>query len=58
MTIPKDQPIIIIKNLRICGDCHPVIKFLSKMTGRVIKVSDANRWHEFKDGKCSCGDYF
>ncbi|XP_050232115.1 pentatricopeptide repeat-containing protein At4g30700 [Mercurialis annua] len=48
----------IIKNLRVCLDCHTATKFISKITGRVIVVRDANRFHHFKDGVCSCGDYW
>ncbi|KAF8033735.1 hypothetical protein BT93_C0100 [Corymbia citriodora subsp. variegata] len=48
----------IIKNLRVCPDCHTATKFISKITGRDIVVRDANRFHHFKDGICSCGDYW
>lgn len=48
----------IIKNLRVCLDCHTATKFISKITERVIIVRDANRFHHFKDGVCSCGDYW
>lgn len=48
----------IIKNLRVCLDCHTATKFISKVTGRVIVVRDANRFHHFKGGVCSCGDYW
>ncbi|XP_048601257.1 pentatricopeptide repeat-containing protein At4g30700-like [Brassica napus] len=48
----------IIKNLRVCLDCHAVTKLISKITDRVIVVRDANRFHHFKDGVCSCGDYW
>eukprot|EP01018_Ginkgo_biloba_P031908 Gb_25357 [translate_table: standard] len=51
-------PIRIIKNLRVCGDCHSAIKFISKIYMRDIVVRDANRFHHFKDGRCSCGDYW
>ncbi|KAB1211975.1 hypothetical protein CJ030_MR6G022922 [Morella rubra] len=48
----------IIKNLRVCLDCHNATKFISKITERVIVVRDANRFHHFKDGICSCGDFW
>lgn len=48
----------IIKNLRICGDCHNAIKIMSKIVGRELIVRDNKRFHHFKDGKCSCGDYW
>nr|GMD48810.1 pentatricopeptide repeat-containing protein At2g27610-like [Ipomoea batatas] len=51
-------PIQIVKNLRVCGDCHTVIKIISKIEGRDIVVRDSNRFHHFKQGLCSCGDYW
>eukprot|EP01018_Ginkgo_biloba_P006955 Gb_01588 [translate_table: standard] len=48
----------VVKNLRVCGDCHIATKFISKIVGREIIVRDANRFHHFKDGQCSCGDYW
>ena len=51
-------PIHISKNLRVCTDCHTATKFISKITGREIVARDANRFHHFKDGLCSCGDYW
>ena len=48
----------IMKNLRVCGDCHTVTKLISKLTKREIIVRDAKRFHHFKDGECSCGDYW
>ena len=55
---PEHTPIRIIKNLRVCGDCHTFCKLVSAITGRVIIVRDANRFHHFKEGACSCGDYW
>ncbi|CAK7346182.1 unnamed protein product [Dovyalis caffra] len=51
-------PLQVIKNLRICRDCHAVIKFISSFEKREIFVRDTNRFHRFKDGVCSCGDYW
>ncbi|KAL3620858.1 hypothetical protein CASFOL_035770 [Castilleja foliolosa] len=48
----------VTKNLRICGDCHTAIKFISRIYDREIIVRDVNRFHHFKDGSCSCGDYW
>eukprot|EP01018_Ginkgo_biloba_P022118 Gb_05942 [translate_table: standard] len=48
----------VIKNLRVCGDCHTAFKFISDIVNREIVVRDANRFHHFKDGQCSCGDYW
>ncbi|ONK72179.1 uncharacterized protein A4U43_C04F16600 [Asparagus officinalis] len=52
------EPILVVKNLRICGDCHTAIKFISRITGREITVRDAHRYHCFREGSCSCGDYW
>eukprot|EP01018_Ginkgo_biloba_P002796 Gb_01184 [translate_table: standard] len=51
-------PIRITKNLRVCSDCHSATKFISKIVEREIIVRDAKRFHHFKDGMCSCGDYW
>eukprot|EP01018_Ginkgo_biloba_P014934 Gb_01648 [translate_table: standard] len=56
--IPAGAPIRIVKNLRVCGDCHTATKFISKIVDREIVVRDTNRFHHFKDGFCSCGDYW
>nr|POE61735.1 pentatricopeptide repeat-containing protein [Quercus suber] len=58
IAIPPGVPIRITKNLRICGDCHSAIKFISGIVGREIIVRDNNRFHQFRDGQCSCGDYW
>ncbi|KAL5580914.1 hypothetical protein UlMin_013356 [Ulmus minor] len=52
------ETIRISKNLRLCEDCHSVTKFISKFTSREIVVRDVNRFHHFRDGVCSCGDYW
>ncbi|KAL4558082.1 hypothetical protein LXL04_036278 [Taraxacum kok-saghyz] len=54
----RKREIRVMKNLRICGDCHTAIKFMSKCCGRVIVVRDNSRFHRFEDGKCSCSDYW
>ncbi|XP_059306589.1 putative pentatricopeptide repeat-containing protein At3g08820 [Lycium ferocissimum] len=56
-TKPSDV-IRIIKNLRICGDCHTFFKLVSKITEREIILRDNNRFHCFLNGSCSCGDYW
>ncbi|KAL3749126.1 hypothetical protein ACJRO7_010252 [Eucalyptus globulus] len=48
----------IIKNLRICEDCHTFMKLISKEYRREIIVRDRTRFHHFKDGICSCRDYW
>ena len=56
-TAPR-SPLTIKKNLRMCGDCHTVTKFIAKLEEREITVRDKSRFHVFKDGKCSCNDYY
>ncbi|XP_078433657.1 pentatricopeptide repeat (PPR) superfamily protein [Wolffia australiana] len=52
------EAIRVVKNLRICGDCHLFMKFMSKISGREIVVRDNNRFHCFSNGLCSCSDYW
>ncbi|CAN4108617.1 unnamed protein product [Withania somnifera] len=54
----EQKPIRIFKNLRVCGDCHNVMKFISVAEGREITIRDSNRFHHIKDGLCSCNDYW
>lgn len=55
---PPGSSIRILKNLRVCGDCHTVFKFICSIVKREIIVRDANRFHHFKDGECSCRDFW
>ncbi|CDP10374.1 unnamed protein product [Coffea canephora] len=48
----------IVKNLRVCGNCHSATKLISKIFNREIIARDRNRFHHFKDGCCSCMDYW
>lgn len=48
----------IVKNLRVCKDCHSFTKFISKVYNREIVVRDRVRFHHFKNGLCSCKDYW
>lgn len=58
ISTPARTPLRIIKNLRVCGDCHNAIKIMSRIVGRELIVRDNKRFHHFKDGACSCGDYW
>ncbi|KAF4401501.1 hypothetical protein G4B88_001695 [Cannabis sativa] len=58
LTRKSELPIRIMKNLRVCGDCHSAFKYISKIVGRKIVLRDSNRFHHFDDGQCSCGDYW
>lgn len=48
----------ILKNLKVCVDCHSWIKIVSRVIKREIICRDAKRFHHFRDGSCSCGDYW
>jgi hypothetical protein len=54
----SSSPLRIGKNLRMCGDCHNATKFLSRIIGKDVIVRDANRFHTFHNGSCSCKDHF
>ncbi|GMP87681.1 hypothetical protein CsSME_00039953 [Camellia sinensis var. sinensis] len=58
MNTPEGVPIRVMKNLHVCGDCHVAIKYISEIQNREIIVRDASGFHHFKDGKCSCADYW
>ncbi|XP_020261626.1 putative pentatricopeptide repeat-containing protein At3g49142 [Asparagus officinalis] len=53
-----ETPIRITMNLRTCGDCHHAAKLISSISKREIILRDSNRFHHFKHGVCSCGDYW
>ncbi|MBA0593872.1 hypothetical protein Gorai_010800 [Gossypium raimondii] len=58
LSLPASAPIRIMKNLRICGDCHSFMKHASSSTQREIIVRDINRFHHFRKGRCSCCDFW
>ena len=58
MNTPAETPIRIMKNLRICEDCHSAFKLISAIVNREIVVRDRNRFHCFNDNSCSCRDYW
>ncbi|KFK25563.1 hypothetical protein AALP_AA8G131100 [Arabis alpina] len=51
-------PIKVFKNLRACPDCHEFAKHVSLVTEREIVIRDSRRFHHFKEGQCSCNDYW
>ncbi|KAL8545358.1 hypothetical protein ACS0TY_005509 [Phlomoides rotata] len=51
-------PIRIIKNLRICSDCHEAGKLVSEAFDREIVIRDRHRFHLFRNGSSSCNDYW
>lgn len=48
----------VVKNLRVCVDCHEVTKIISREFDREIVVRDRVRFHRFVGGVCSCGDFW
>ncbi|KAL5758011.1 hypothetical protein ACOSP7_020622 [Xanthoceras sorbifolium] len=58
LTSPARATIRIIKNLRVCGDCHNALKIMSKIVGREFIIRDAKRFHHFKNGMCTCNDFW
>jgi hypothetical protein len=58
LKLSEGIPIRVMKNLRVCSDCHTAIKIISKVKEREIILRDANRFHHFRNGECSCKDYW
>lgn len=56
--LQEGKDIRIVKNLRICRDCHILMKLISKVYGVEIVVRDRSRFHSFVAGSCSCRDYW
>lgn len=51
-------PLHLVQSHRVCGDCHNAIKGITLITKREIILRDGSRFHHFKNGMCSCGDYW
>lgn len=58
MSTKAGTSIRIVKNLRTCEDCHSALKAISKVYDREIVVRDRSRFHTFREGNCSCQDYW
>ncbi|RYR44172.1 hypothetical protein Ahy_A08g040555 isoform B [Arachis hypogaea] len=58
LNTPHGTTVRVAKNLRVCNDCHAATKFISKLVDREIILRDVRRFHHFKNGTCSCGDYW
>ncbi|KAF3446011.1 hypothetical protein FNV43_RR11189 [Rhamnella rubrinervis] len=54
----RKTPIRVVNNVRICGECHSVMKLISQAYDREIAIRDSYRFHRFVDGTCSCKDYW
>ncbi|GMY18617.1 pentatricopeptide repeat-containing protein At2g01510, mitochondrial [Fagus crenata] len=58
INVRPGYPIRVMKNLRTCDDCHNFSKFVSKITRREIIMRDKIRFHHFRNGVCSCKDFW
>uniref|UniRef100_A0A1D1Y5C1 Pentatricopeptide repeat-containing protein At2g02980 n=1 Tax=Anthurium amnicola TaxID=1678845 RepID=A0A1D1Y5C1_9ARAE len=58
LRVSGSAPVRISKNLRICEECHSMMKSVSRYYQREIIVRDCTRFHRFADGRCSCHDYW
>ncbi|KAK9078745.1 hypothetical protein SSX86_002803 [Deinandra increscens subsp. villosa] len=58
LTTAPGVPIRITKNLRVCGDCHVAITYISNVIDHEIILRDSSRFHHFKKGCCSCKGYW
>ncbi|KAH0876997.1 hypothetical protein HID58_064391 [Brassica napus] len=54
LKLPEGVPLRVLKNLRVCRDCHAAIKLISKVKEKEIILRDAKRSHHFKKEECSC----
>ncbi|KAG5391690.1 hypothetical protein IGI04_021653 [Brassica rapa subsp. trilocularis] len=54
LKLPEGVPLRVLKNLRVCRDCHAAINLISKVKEKDIILRDAKRLHHFKNGECSC----
>lgn len=58
ISTPRSSLLQVVQGHRVCDDCHGVIKMIATVTKREIVLRDANRFHHFRNGACSCGDYW
>lgn len=58
ISTPSSTPLQLVQSHRICNDCHNAIKLISDVYKREIVFRDGSRFHHFKEGRCSCGDYW
>ncbi|KAI5084852.1 hypothetical protein GOP47_0001021 [Adiantum capillus-veneris] len=54
---PQGSITRIVKNMRLCSDCHVAISLISKVEMRTIVVMEGNARHWFQGGNCSCKEY-
>ncbi|GAV91807.1 PPR domain-containing protein/PPR_2 domain-containing protein/DYW_deaminase domain-containing protein [Cephalotus follicularis] len=54
----QGEPIRVVKNILLCGDCHTFLKYASLVSSRDILLRDTSGFHCFSNGHCSCKDYW
>jgi hypothetical protein len=58
LSTPEGTPVRVVTNLRMSKECHAYSALISDIFGRDVVVRDRNRFHRFRGGACSCGDYW
>ncbi|VAI59699.1 unnamed protein product [Triticum turgidum subsp. durum] len=58
LSTPEGTPVRIVTNLRMSNECHAYSALISEIFGREVVVRDRNRFHRFRRGTCSCGNYW
>lgn len=54
----QGEPIRVFANLRMSSECHTYTKLISTIFDRDVVVRDRNRFHRFRQGSCSCQDFW
>ncbi|GJZ90566.1 pentatricopeptide repeat-containing protein [Tanacetum coccineum] len=58
LATPPGTKLRVAKDLRICIDCHNFAKMLSGVYNRDVIIRDRTRFHHFREGRCSCNDFW
>ncbi|KAI3726882.1 hypothetical protein L1987_66688 [Smallanthus sonchifolius] len=58
LATPPGTKLRVAKDLRICTDCHNFAKKLSGVYNREVIIRDRIRFHHFREGRCSCNDFW
>jgi len=52
------RPLTVLQNMRTCIDGHNTFKMISLITGRALIQRDKKKYHFYKNGVCSCKDFW
>uniref|UniRef100_A0ACD5ZKL8 Uncharacterized protein n=1 Tax=Avena sativa TaxID=4498 RepID=A0ACD5ZKL8_AVESA len=58
LSTPEGSTVRVVTNLRMSKECHAYSTLISEIFGREVVVRDRNRFHRFRRGACSCGNYW